>query len=154
MQDCYCQSGLPYSQCCQPLHQGQPALTPLALMRARYSAFVLGLGDYLWHTHHPDYRKGLSIEILNQQDTQWVKLQIELHAYPQDMSFGLVEFKAWYRQETGLGCLHERSRFVKLNDRWVYTDGDISPKPIGRNAPCPCQSGKKYKQCCLSARTK
>lgn len=21
---------------------------------------------------------------------------------------------------------------------------------IGRNAPCPCGSGKKYKQCCLS----
>lgn len=24
---------------------------------------------------------------------------------------------------------------------------------IGRNDPCPCGSGKKYKQCCLSKKT-
>ena len=23
-----------------------------------------------------------------------------------------------------------------------------SPRPVGRNAPCPCGSGKKYKRCC------
>jgi uncharacterized protein YecA (UPF0149 family) len=23
-------------------------------------------------------------------------------------------------------------------------------KKIGRNAPCPCGSGKKYKKCCLN----
>lgn len=22
------------------------------------------------------------------------------------------------------------------------------PEPLGRNSPCPCQSGKKYKRCC------
>lgn len=25
-------------------------------------------------------------------------------------------------------------------------------KPIGKNAPCPCGSGKKYKKCCLKGR--
>jgi hypothetical protein len=25
----------------------------------------------------------------------------------------------------------------------------MSQQPIGRNTPCPCGSGKKYKQCCL-----
>ena len=23
---------------------------------------------------------------------------------------------------------------------------------IGRNSPCPCESGKKYKKCCLNAK--
>ena len=25
----------------------------------------------------------------------------------------------------------------------------VAPIKIGRNEPCPCGSGKKYKQCCL-----
>ena len=25
------------------------------------------------------------------------------------------------------------------------------PPPVGRNAPCPCGSGRKYKKCCLTA---
>ena len=24
-----------------------------------------------------------------------------------------------------------------------------APEKVGRNAPCPCGSGKKYKKCCL-----
>jgi hypothetical protein len=31
-------------------------------------------------------------------------------------------------------------------------DTDVSPRPVkvGRNDPCPCGSGKKYKKCCLA----
>ncbi|WP_252183383.1 SEC-C metal-binding domain-containing protein [Rossellomorea vietnamensis] len=37
-----------------------------------------------------------------------------------------------------------------------YDDGDAAPVPepvrggpsVGRNEPCPCGSGKKYKKCC------
>jgi len=25
----------------------------------------------------------------------------------------------------------------------------IAPKTVGRNEPCPCGSGKKYKKCCM-----
>jgi len=35
-------------------------------------------------------------------------------------------------------------------------EGDVKPEPIknrgprvGRNDPCPCGSGRKYKQCCM-----
>ncbi|MGN5267109.1 YchJ family metal-binding protein [Aeromonas dhakensis] len=47
-------------------------------------------------------------------------------------------------------CLHERSRFVRHQGRWVYTDGEQDPAPlrVGRNDPCPCGSGKKFKKCC------
>lgn len=35
-------------------------------------------------------------------------------------------------------------------DRWFPTQPIINTEPkVGRNAPCPCGSGKKYKKCCL-----
>ncbi len=40
---CPCDSGTPYNQCCQPLHEGVAATTAEALMRSRYSAYVLGI---------------------------------------------------------------------------------------------------------------
>jgi SEC-C motif-containing protein len=47
------------------------------------------------------------------------------------------------------------SRFRRHNKKWFYFDGDeIKPQPIvregprvGRNDPCPCGSGKKFKKC-------
>jgi SEC-C motif-containing protein len=55
---CSCQSGTPYTQCCQPLHTGQvKALKAEQLMRSRYSAFVLGKIEYLIATLHPDKRQ-------------------------------------------------------------------------------------------------
>ncbi|HAU19042.1 MAG TPA: hypothetical protein DCS72_11975, partial [Marinobacter adhaerens] len=41
--NCPCGSGKSYSECCQPLHHGEAASTPEALMRSRYAAFVLKL---------------------------------------------------------------------------------------------------------------
>src|SRR5687768_4399445 len=56
--DCPCHSGLRYAACCGPFHRGmQEAPTPEALMRSRYAAFALGLGEYLVRTlasTHPD----------------------------------------------------------------------------------------------------
>ncbi len=38
-----------------------------------------------------------------------------------------------------------------LNDWRVRNDGALTPpaQKVGRNEPCPCGSGKKYKKCCL-----
>lgn len=149
MSECYCQSHRLYSDCCEPFHQGAVAPTPLALMRSRYSAFVLGLGEYLWQTHHPDYRGDLTIEQLSQRDTQWQKLDIVFHGTAPGGETGIVEFKAWYQQGGRLALMHERSNFVFEAGRWYYTDGIMNPPAVGRNAPCPCGSGKKFKQCCL-----
>jgi SEC-C motif-containing protein len=58
VRDCPCFSGLRYAACCAPLHSGErEASTPEALMRSRYAAFALGLGEYLVRTlsaDHPD----------------------------------------------------------------------------------------------------
>jgi SEC-C motif-containing protein len=53
---CPCGSPHPYDACCQPLHQGAAAASAEALMRSRYSAYVLGLEDYLLATWHADTR--------------------------------------------------------------------------------------------------
>ena len=47
--------------------------------------------------------------------------------------------------------LEEASRFVQEEGRWYYLNGNTSEGPLkpGRNDPCPCGSGRKYKACCL-----
>lgn len=151
---CYCGSNRLYSECCQPYHQGKKPPTPVALMRSRYSAFVIGLGDYLFDTHHPDYRGELTAQQLSEIDTNWVKLTIVFTAISADNQHGWVEFKAWYRQGESLSCLHERSQFIYENEQWLYTQGEMNPPAIARNEPCPCGRHKKFKQCCLKRPTR
>jgi SEC-C motif-containing protein len=70
---------------------------------------------------------------------------------------GIVEFVARYTQDGSSFSHHERSRFRKNKNRWYYVHGSmIAPtvkneRKIGRNDPCPCGSGKKYKKCCGAA---
>ena len=150
MSTCPCGSSLSLALCCGPLHDGQPAASAEQLMRSRYSAFVLGLGDYLVHSWHPDHLCGLTADQLSHTGTRWDGLEIlAARGDPADDT-GMVEFKAWFKEEDERHCLHERSRFVRHQGRWVYADGEQDPAPlkIGRNDPCPCGSGKKHKKCC------
>lgn len=80
-------------------------------MRSRFSAFVLGLSDYLLASWHPSTRPAT----LELDDTEWRRLQIV------DVSGDVVEFRASYRG----GLLHERSRFARVDGRWLYVDGDL-----------------------------
>lgn len=74
----------------------------------------------------------------------------------EDDTKGMVEFVARYRKNSQAFDHHEIAEFVKEDDRWYFKDGH-APQPmqairngpkIGRNDPCPCGSGKKYKKCC------
>ncbi|MEP6191186.1 MAG: YchJ family metal-binding protein, partial [Marinobacter sp.] len=66
---CPCGFTLAYEQCCQPLHRGEAAATPEALMRSRYSAFVVGQADYLLATWHPSTRP---VELSLESSPDWV----------------------------------------------------------------------------------
>jgi SEC-C motif-containing protein len=148
MNSCPCGSALPYRDCCEPLHRGEREATIAeALMRSRYSAFVLKRSDYLIVTWHPSTRPS-SLDI-SDDDTPWQRLAILVtERGTASDSEGVVEFAAYYRG----GQLHERSRFVKEDGRWFYVDGDILPSlaatKVGRNDPCSCGSGRKFKRCC------
>ncbi|EKF76053.1 SecC motif-containing protein [Alcanivorax hongdengensis A-11-3] len=142
---CPCQSGLPYTQCCQPLHQGTAAASPEALMRSRYSAFVLRLTDYLRESWHPHTRPA-TLQLDGEE--QWLGLEILASESQGDQ--GRVHFRATCRDAAGFSVLEEQSRFEKVDGHWRYRDGDARVQALkpGRNDPCPCGSGKKYKKCC------
>lgn len=146
---CPCGSGNPYSACCQPYHTGRShPQTPEQLMRTRYSAFCQGQIDYLIATHHPSQRQGDDRQMLRQTiaSTQWVGLRV-LHS-KQAADIGTVEFVAFYQRIGVVEQLHERAEFVREQGRWFYLRGEILPPiTIGRNEPCWCGSGRKYKQC-------
>lgn len=146
---CPCMSGKSYQECCQPKHARlYPANHPEALMRSRYCAFVLQLWDYLLDTHHPDFRGDLSKQMLaDGSDIQWLGLEV-LDACNANNT-GIVTFKAWFKQAGKVSAIFECSQFLRVNDAWLYTEGEqFNAELPARNDPCVCQSGKKFKKCC------
>ena len=123
MSACYCGLGKQYAACCGRLHSGaENAASAEALMRSRYSAYVLRLADYLLATWHPDTRP--SELDLTADDTKWLGLEVKKHTL-QDDSHATVEFVARYRIAGKGHRLHELSRFVREEGRWYYVDGDM-----------------------------
>jgi SEC-C motif domain protein len=119
---CPCGSGLAYSACCEPLHQGQPAANAEALMRSRYSAFALELPDYIQHSWHASTRP--SSAIAEAEPARWLGLRIErFETQAEDRA--TVEFKARYKIGGRAFALHETSRFVREGGHWFYVDGVI-----------------------------
>lgn len=151
MSTCPCGDPRPFAACCGPfIHGEQWPERAVELMRSRFSAFVLGHWDYILASWHPDYRPAMTAAALGaEQDGHWVRLQVLKEQGGLGDAQGEVEFIAWYRQEGSLYPHHERSRFVRLNGHWVYTDGDLLPQVQAKpNASCPCGSGIKFKKCC------
>lgn len=92
-------------------------------MRSRYSAFVLGLEDYLLATWHPTTRPA-SVELEATPRPQWLGLRIKSHC-PLDETHATVEFIARYKLNGRAFRLHEVSRFERVDGRWFYVDGEI-----------------------------
>lgn len=93
-------------------------------MRARYSAYALGLDDYLQHSWHPSTRPPRSIETqVSGEGIRWLGLQVLQHQSTGPAA-AEVEFVARYRMGGGTAVrLHERSRFVQEQGAWFYLDG-------------------------------
>jgi SEC-C motif domain protein len=120
---CPCGSGAPYAACCELLHDGAPATTAERLMRSRFSAFALGRAPYLLASWHPLTRPArLDLD----SDVTWRRLQVvDTVAGGIADDAGVVEFRASFRSPDAAGLLHERSRFARVEGRWMYLDGDI-----------------------------
>jgi len=145
---CPCLSGKNYQNCCEPLHKAErSAETAETLMRSRYSAFCLGLAQYLVETLHPSKRRADEMTALKAtiEQTHWLGLKILDHKQANDLAE--VEFVAFYQDEV-INQLHERSRFTREAGRWFYHDGVFMPDiKLARNEPCFCGSGDKFKRC-------
>ncbi|AOF82396.1 hypothetical protein BSY238_1646 [Methyloversatilis sp. RAC08] len=91
-------------------------------MRSRYSAYVLGLTDYLLATWHPTTRPAALMP--DEAGLKWLGLDVRRCAM-QDTDHGTVEFVARSKLGGRAHRLHETSRFVRENGRWFYLDGDF-----------------------------
>lgn len=123
---CPCGSASLYADCCEPLHRGSVAATAQALMRSRYSAYVLKLEPYLLETWHASTRPaalGLAAQV---PAPRWLGLEVRKHL-ANGADRAEVEFVARYRVGGGRAQrLHETSRFVRENGRWYYVDGEFA----------------------------
>ena len=124
MSDCCCGRPLPYAECCGLYVEdfpGRPAPDAEALMRSRYSAFVLERADYLRATWHESKRPST---ISFDPGVKWLGLEVRDFQIRDD-NHAEVEFVARQRDKSGRAVrLHERSRFVHEDGRWYYVDGD------------------------------
>lgn len=92
-------------------------------MRSRYSAYVLGLADYLLSTWAPETRPP-SLELATEQPTKWLGLDIKQFRQA-DPESATVEFVARYRIAGRAHRLHETSRFIRNDGHWLYVDGEM-----------------------------
>ena len=120
-------------------------------MRSRYTAYFFKNIDYLLKTEHPSRHEPNSRQLITAtaNNLQWLGLTVvATEAGQVEDETGVVEFIAVYREQGKEAQLHERSRFVKEQGKWLYVDGDMLPpfRPK-KNEPCWCHSGKKFKQC-------
>lgn len=130
---CLCGSESLYKNCCQPYHEGRLPATPEALMRSRYSAYALGNVRYIMETTHPDspyYQKNKSawIKSLKTYTTQtaFIGLQVHEATSGEDEKTGFVSFTAILLQNGRNASFTEKSRFLRVNNRWLYVDGEIT----------------------------
>jgi SEC-C motif-containing protein len=152
-QECPCGGG-EFSNCCEPIINGsETASTAERLMRARYSAYATGAIDFLEKSTHSKTRKQFDPEGAEQwsKDSRWLGLTIlSADSSPSDRAH--VNFEARYEDKDGVPVFHrERSLFEREDGEWRFVSGGAIPatsQKIGRNEPCPCGSGKKYKKCC------
>jgi SEC-C motif-containing protein len=152
---CPCGSGRGLEDCCSPIIAGTPAATPEALMRSRYTAFVLGKLDHVDRTHAPEVRDDFNRAEAERSAAECEWQGLEVKQASEDGDEGTVEFVARFKRGGQQFVQHELASFCRRDGHWLYLSGEINPKPpqrhvtkIGRNDPCSCGSGRKYKKCC------
>ena len=156
---CPCGTQKTYSQCCEPRLSGAvPPKAAVDLMRARYTAFVRHEIDFIMNSVSPAKRGDFVRKEIEEwsRSTAWTGLEIlsTEKGGPDDLK-GQVEFIARFKESENEKEHHELASFVKLNGTWYFDDGRTPPaKPIkldgpkiGRNDPCHCGSGMKFKKC-------
>lgn len=162
---CPCGSGKTYEECCKVFLDGAAwPSDPEQMVRARYSAYVVHNWQFLVDTHLPsEENPALTVDELEERagDIEWHGLNIVGSGVcgddeEEERGNPYVDFYAYYYLGNSMRQIGEHSYFTTRDDKLYYTYGvELTPEPIrnehpkiGRNDPCPCGSGKKYKKCC------
>jgi SEC-C motif-containing protein len=159
---CPCGSQIELINCCLPIIQGKKqASTAEDLLRARYTAFTQGAVDFILSSHHSRTVHEVKREEIADwaNHSQWMGLNIvQKEAGTIDDQEGTIIFSAHYRSNEKTHDHWEKSFFERENGHWKFLDAQglrqgtlrrTEPK-TGRNDPCTCGSGKKYKKCCAA----
>jgi SEC-C motif-containing protein len=155
-QPCPCGTGRSFGVCCLPLHRRErPAASAEELMRSRFTAHVVRDWEHLHRTYLESSREPYDPQD-DPQPTEWTRLQIHAHEPGGKPDVATVDFTAWFREGDAEKPLHEKAEFHRLDGDWIYVKAlRNGPAPVravpaaaGRNDPCPCGSGKKFKKCC------
>lgn len=162
---CLCSSGSDFQSCCGPiLANSRSAGTAEELMRARYSAYATKNIDFVITSTLPASRSSSDFEAMRAwaEQAEWSGLEVVSTNKGQgEDNQGEVEFIARYKLSGVSHQHHEKSLFIKKDDSWFFKDGTVlysgpseKPTPVvnatktGRNDPCSCGSGRKFKKCC------
>lgn len=157
---CPCGSENQLADCCLPIIQGKRrAETAEQLLRARYSAFTRGDVDFIMATHHSKTRGELKRDETEawSKNSEWLGLKIvQIDGGRSEDEQATIIFNAMYRADGKDEDHWEKSYFQKENGLWYFLDAQgiqtgtykRSEPKVGRNDPCSCGSGKKYKKCC------
>lgn len=162
MTSCPCGSGTPLTTCCSPFIEGTvQAESAEQLMRARYTAHTIAKMKFIIDTHHPSSRGEIDEAATTKwaAESDWLGLDIR-NVDDTDETTTRIEFTARYRDvDKQRHTHHEVAVFEKYHGQWYFRDAEVpeikqfireAPKQ-GRNDPCACESGKKYKKCCGQA---
>ena len=124
---CFCGSGLAYKDCCEPCHMDMLSIESVTqLVRARYSAFVLKLTDFIRLT-----MIGPSLEHFDEHDIlnspiKWHSIKIlNVDKGTKHDSEGTVEFLVTCSESEDakeLFSVRETSLFKKVDGQWFYVD--------------------------------
>jgi SEC-C motif-containing protein len=127
-------------------------------MRSRYTAYAEHAVDYIIETCVQKEKRNIDVKQTKDwsEKSRWLGLTILSTTQGESGDTeGTVEFEAVYERDGLKDVHHEKARFKKQDGRWLYDDGEVAPRTViraapkvGRNEPCPCGSGKKYKHCC------
>ena len=154
---CPCGTGKTLAQCCAPLLARQRAAADAEqLMRSRFTAHVAHDWAHLHRTLLETW-KDPYVPQAEGAAREWTRLVIHAHEAGLKPETATVDFTAYFREGDEEKAHHEKGEFHRVEGAWLYARPlRQGPAPIrsaaakvGRNEPCPCGSGKKYKQCCL-----
>lgn len=145
---CACCSQKQFKDCCEPFITGkQLPSTPVALMRSRYTAYSQALVDYIGDTMCGPAAQGFNKDEIAHWAHHIIWQGLDVRNSSENGNEGVVEFVASYEQEGRVNHIAEKSLFRRIRGKWFYVD-EVKPEKLGRNDPCNCGSGKKYKKCC------
>lgn len=155
---CPCGSGKPFGACCAQYINGAPAPDAEALMRSRYTAYVVGALDHVAATHAEEVRDDFNRAEAERLVRVCQFQELDIRKVVENGDCAQIDFMIRFRRDNKDMIQVELAEFRRENGRWLYAGGKLSAQVsqrtvtrVGRNDPCPCGSGKKAKKCCGTA---